>query len=83
MTEKDARKVIASNKIFELFLRQNGLIKRYIETFKVAGNFTESTEYEYYIDRTLTWSKTPDGWRYWIEINGKCKAFFNSINNEI
>lgn len=83
MTEKDARKVIASNKIFELFLRQNGLIKRYIEAFKVAGNFTESTEYEYYIDRTLTWSETPDGWRYWGEINGKCEAFFNSINNEI
>lgn len=54
MTEKDARKVIASNKIFELFLRQNGLIKKYIEAFKVAGSFTKSTEYKCYIDSTLT-----------------------------
>ena len=83
MTEKDARKVIASNKIFELFLRQNRLIKRYIEAFKVAGNFTKSTEYNFYIDRTLTWDKTPDGWRFWLNIHNKCKDFFNNINNEI
>lgn len=83
MTEKDARKVIASNKIFELFLRQNGLIKRYIEAFKVAGDFPEDTKYEFYIDRTLTWDKTPDGWKFWWDIHKKCQVFFNSINNEI
>lgn len=83
MTEKQAREIIASNKIFELFLRQNGLIKKYIEAFKVAGCFPESTEYKLYINRTLTWDETPDGWEYWMKINDKCQAFFNSINNEI
>ena len=83
MTEKDARTVIASNKIFELFLRENKLIKRYIEAFKIAGCFTESTEYKYYIDRTLLWRNTPDGWSFWFKINSKCQKFFNNINNEI
>lgn len=83
MTEKDARKVIASNKIFELFLRQNKLIKRYIKAFKAAGHFPEDTHYDFYIDRTLTWDRTTDGWRFWWNINNKCKDFFNNINNEI
>lgn len=83
MTEKDARKVIASNKIFELFLRQNKLIRRYIEAFKAAGHLTKSTEYKHYIDKTLTWDRTPDGWKFWWKIDSKCQIFFNNINNEI
>lgn len=83
MTEKDARTVIASNKIFELFLRENKLIKRYIEAFKIAGCFPGHSEYELYIDRTLTWYRTPDGRRFWWNIHNKYKDFFNNINNEI
>lgn len=84
MTEKDARKVIALDKRFEMFLRKNHLIKEYIDAFKVAGNYpADISSSNRYIDRTLWWQATPQGHEFWDKQNDACKAFFKSLDNEI
>ena len=84
MTEKDARKVISSNKKFEMFLRKNKLIKEYIKAFKKSGNFpSEISPLSRYIDRTLHRDRTPQGWAFWNKKHDDCINFFNDLNNEI
>lgn len=84
MTEKQAREVIALDKRFEMFLRKNKLIKEYIKAFKRAGNYPiPDAKPDRYIDNTLYWDATPQGWKFWDRNYQKCKLFFKDLENEI
>lgn len=83
MTEKDARAVLSKYKKFELFLRTNKILTRWINAYIKAGkpekeNWKESR----LIDRTLIWALTGDI-EYWSKIDHKCLAFFRDLENEI
>lgn len=83
MTEKDARAVLSKYKKFELFLRTNKILTKWINAYIKAGK----PERDYWIekrliDHTLIWSNTGDI-KYWSKIDHKCLVFFRDLENEI
>lgn len=84
MTEKQAREVIALDKRFEMFLRKNKLIKEYIKAFKRSGSYPmPDAKPDRYIDNTLYWDGTPQGWKFWNRNDRKIQSFFKDLENEI
>ena len=83
MTEKDARAVLSKYKKFELFLRTNKILTKWINAYIKAGKpERENWRENRLIDRTLIWINTGD-WKYWSKIDNKCSAFFRDLENEI
>lgn len=83
MTEKDARAVLSKYKKFELFLRTNKILTKWVNAYIKAGKPENKTWVEkFLIDRTLIWSNTGDR-NYWLNINSKCVSFFRDLENEI
>lgn len=83
MTEQDARAVLSKYKKFELFLRTNKILVRWINAYIKAGK-PERAHWEerFLIDRTLTWVFTGER-EYWSKTHSKCLAFFRDLENEI
>lgn len=83
MTEKDARAVLSKYKKFELFLRTNKILTRWINAYIKAGKpVSEYWEEPCLIDYTLRWFDT-ESWRYWSKNHDKCVSFFRELENEI
>lgn len=83
MTEKDARAVLSKYKKFELFLRTNKILTKWINVYIKAGK-PEKRDWEekFLIDRTLIWIYTGER-EYWSRIHSKCLTFFRDLENEI
>lgn len=83
MTEQDARAVLSKYKKFELFLRTNKILTKWINAYIKAGKPEREHWIEpFLIDRTLIWSYTGNR-EYWSKINSKCVSFFRDLENEI
>jgi hypothetical protein len=83
MTEQDARAVLSKYKKFELFLRTNKILVRWINAYIRAGKPEKADWIEKrLIDRTLIWINTGEEY-YWSRIHDKCLAFFRDLENEI
>ena len=83
MTEKDARAVLSKYKKFELFLRTNKILTKWINAYIKAGKPERENWIEKrLIDHTLIWYDTGDR-GYWLRIHNECLVFFSNLENEI
>lgn len=83
MTEKDARAVLSKYKKFELFLRTNKILTKWVNAYIKAGKPERADWMESrLIDRTLIWANTGDA-VYWSKIDNRCLVFFRDLENEI